>query len=122
MQAGRAPTDAHRLLSPPPQVVNLYHQDDHDAQVEVVVSGLLGPRQLCATGASQDPVCEYILKGRYDDSRGTYACCPRGDALVVRTGGVCQARAQARRRLRTLQAQVPEPGKARWLSSRRDSA
>jgi hypothetical protein len=103
-------------------VVNLYHRDDQDAQLEVVVSGLLGPRQLCARGPSEDPVCEYVFKGLYDDSRGTYACCPRGDALVVRSGGVCQARAGSRRRLRAAQAQAPDPSKRRWLSSRRDAA
>jgi hypothetical protein len=105
------------------QVVNLYHDDDLDALVEVVVSGKLGAKQLCSATADKLPLCQYVLKGQYVSRTGQYQCCPRGAAVVQHSPGVCRPRVVgspgSRRRLQAARSAAPSSSVLQMTSARR---
>lgn len=62
------------------RAINLYKVNSAPSIMSVYVAANLTAEELCPTRMSGSPLCEYVLKGAYDDAAHEFMCCPYGVA------------------------------------------
>ncbi|PNH05416.1 hypothetical protein TSOC_008322, partial [Tetrabaena socialis] len=64
------------------RLINLNKVTQTLSTVSVFLSADVRADQLCTAKVAESPLCEYVLKGSYDDAAKEFMCCPRGATAV----------------------------------------
>ncbi|KAG2489104.1 hypothetical protein HYH03_012330 [Edaphochlamys debaryana] len=64
------------------RAINLHKVTRSPSQVKLFLSKDVQPADVCTAKVAESPLCEYVLKGAYDDDVDEYMCCPHGATAV----------------------------------------
>ncbi|KXZ49739.1 hypothetical protein GPECTOR_20phG10 [Gonium pectorale] len=64
------------------RAINLHKVTKTPSVMDVFMSADLTANQVCTTKVAESTLCEYMLKGAYDDAVKEYTCCPHGATAI----------------------------------------